>query len=43
MEQPVGIELAEPMFHHGLAVFLDRLELEPAPGKFVVTREWPSL
>lgn len=43
MEQPVGIELAEPMFHHGLAVFLDRLELEPAPGTFTVTREWPSV
>jgi TetR/AcrR family tetracycline transcriptional repressor len=43
MEQPMGIELAEPMFHHGLSVFLTNLELEPAPGRFTVIREWPSL
>ena len=43
MAGPMGMETADRMFREGLSVFLLGLELEPAPGRFAVRRDWPSI
>jgi TetR/AcrR family tetracycline transcriptional repressor len=43
MAGPMGLETADRMFREGLSVFLLGLELEPAPGRFAVRRDWPSI
>jgi len=43
MAGPMGMDTADRMFREGLSVFLLGLELEPAPGRFAVRRDWPSI
>jgi len=43
MAGPMGLDTADRMFREGLSVFLLGLELEPAPGRFAVRRDWPEI
>jgi AcrR family transcriptional regulator len=43
MAGPMGLDTADRMFREGLSIFLLGLELEPAPGRFAVRRDWPSI